>query len=129
MWTLIATVGGFLPGLFGKQFSERTTKAIGIGVLILGLIAILSLGKCAYDRSVINQHDAEVRAESAEKQLEADRQADAETAAKAAKLDETEKKLDEATRDAAKADPAGAAGKVGPVTESYYETLRKEQRR
>lgn len=129
MLALLASVGGFIPGLFGKSVSPKIAKALGGVILLVLLVAILSLGKCAYDRSVINQHDAEVRAESAEKQLEADRQADAETAAKAAKLDETEKKLDEATRDAAKADPAGAAGKVGPVTESYYETLRKEQRR
>ena len=71
------------------------------------------------------QHDAE----AAKKQLQADRDADAAVANQATELAETQKKLDEATREAAQRDPEGAAKPVGPVTESYYETLRKKEKR
>lgn len=61
----IATIGQFIPGLFGKKLAYQTAKAAGIGVLIIFLIAILSLGKCAYDKSVVNGYKAEQAAKIA----------------------------------------------------------------
>lgn len=56
---LIASIGAFLPGLIGKELSYKTARIAGFITLGLILIATLSLGKCAYDASVIEQHEHE----------------------------------------------------------------------
>lgn len=127
--SLIASIGAFLPGLFGKEVSYKAARILGFVALGLLLLAVLSLGKCAYDASVIEKHESEDRAVKAEKQLEADRKADEETAQQARDLEQTQKELEQAQAEAAKADPAGAAGQVGPVSQSYYDTLRKKENR
>lgn len=127
--SLIMSIGAFLPGLFGKQVSEKVAKVLGIVALGLLLIAVLSLGKCAYDASIIEQHESAERARKAQKQLEADRAADLATEEQARDLVETQQELEEAQAEAARRDPEGAAKPVGPVTESYYDTLRKKENR
>lgn len=126
---LIMSIGAFLPGLFGKQVSEKVAKVLGFIALGLLLIAVLGLGKCAYDASVIEKHESAERARKAEKQLEADRAADEATEQQARDLAETQQQLEEAQAEAARRDPEGAAKQVGPVTESYYDTLRKKENR
>lgn len=125
--SLITSIGAFLPGLFGKEVSQKVAKVLGIIALSILLIAVLSLGKCAYDASIIEQHESRERAVKAEKQLEADRAADEQTERQARELEETQQALEQAQAEAAAADPEGAAGTVGPVTESYYDTLRKQK--
>lgn len=127
--SLIMSIGAFLPGLFGKQVSEKVAKVLGIITLGLLLIAVLSLGKCAYDASIIEQHESAERARKAQKQLEADRAADLATEQQGRDLVETQQELEEAQAEAARRDPEGAAKPVGPVTESYYDTLRKKENR
>lgn len=61
--SIIATIGAFIPGLFGKKLSYKVAKAIGIGVLAVALVIALGVGKCAYDNSVIEDH--EVKREAA----------------------------------------------------------------
>lgn len=127
MLSLIASIGAFIPGLFGKQLSFKAAKIAGFVSLAVLLVAVLSLGKCAYDASVVNKYKTEQRAKEAKATLDAERRANAEALAR--QLDEAERqgRLDAATAEAAKADPTGAAKPVGPVTKSYYDTLRKEQ--
>lgn len=125
--SLIMSIGAFLPGLFGKQVSQKVAKVLGFITLGLLLIAVLGLGKCAYDASIIEQHESADRAEKAEKQLEADRAADEATEDQTRELAETQQELEEAQAEAARNDPEGAAGPVGPVTDSYYDTLRKQK--
>lgn len=127
--SLILSIGAFLPGLFGKQVSEKVAKVLGIVTLGLLLIAVLGLGKCAYDASIIEQHESAERARKAQKQLEADRAADLATEQQGRDLVETQQELEEAQAEAARRDPEGAAKPVGPVTESYYDTLRKKENR
>lgn len=129
MLKIIASIGNLIPGLFVYTLPCKTAKIIGLVLLGLLLIAVLSLGKCAYDASVIDRHEAEERAEKAERQLEAERRADEEMANRAAAQEETQRRLDEAIRNAAQRDPEGAARPVGPVTDSYYDTLRKKENR
>lgn len=62
---LIASIGGTIPGLFGVRLSYQSAKIVGFAVLALLLISLLSIGKCAYDASVINEHEAEAEAASA----------------------------------------------------------------
>lgn len=129
MLPLIASIGSFIPGLFGKEISLKAAKGVGIAILVLLLLATLSLGKCAYDASVVNDANVKHDAQAARQTLAADRAADEALENKAAAFDETQAKLDQVTRDAAKADPVGANTTVGPVTSSYYAELRKKEKR
>jgi len=64
---MIATIGAFIPRLFGKTPSYQTAKTIGFFIVgIPLLIALLGLGKCAYDRSVVNAYKAKVEAAASE---------------------------------------------------------------
>lgn len=123
----IMALGAFIPGLFGRKLSDRLTKALGVTLLLLALVALLSLGKCAYDTSVIAKHEAAERARKAEAVAAADRAADEALAAQVAEQTETQNELEAAQTEAVRRDPAGAASPVGPVTESYYDTLRKKK--
>lgn len=131
MIAFVIAVGRFLPGLWGKQISDRIAKVIGIVVLVVLLAGVAVLGKVAYDRSIINTYQTERDARSAEQQLEAQRQADAEEDKRLAEYAEQEKALEAATREAAIKDPVAAAQPVGPVTKSYYDNLpgRKESKK
>lgn len=128
MLTLIASIGGFIPKLLGKDVTYKTARVLGFILLAILLVAILSLGKCAYDASIINQHEAEERAEKAERQRDAERKANEKASADATALATTEAKLDQALADAAKKNPTEAAKHVGPVSQSYYDTLRENRR-
>lgn len=61
--SIIATIGAFIPGLFGKKLSYKVARTVGIVVLAVALIVALGVGKCAYDNSVIEDH--EVKREAA----------------------------------------------------------------
>lgn len=129
MLQIIASIGAFVPGLFGKKLAFKTAKIVGFVILGIAALAIVKLGFWAYDRSVIEQHESEQRAKAAETTLEADRKADEEAAATASELAETKAELDRATAEAAKAHPTEAAKEIGPVSQSYYDTLRKKENR
>ena len=123
----IASIGAFLPGLFGKEISYKLAKVLGIAALILIALLTLGIGKWAYDRSIINKHDTEERALAAKAQLEADREANRQAAEDAARLAQENHDLEAAASEAARTDPAGAKKPVGPVSQSYYDTLRKKK--
>ena len=57
--SLIASIGAFLPGLFGKELSYQAARTVGIIVLAILLLVVLSISKCAYEASVIEQHEQE----------------------------------------------------------------------
>ena len=120
---LLATIGGFIPGLFGKQIPFKIAKVAGIGILIFAVIAILSLGKCAYDKSIIDEHETEQRADSAEAAIEAERTADIETAEEIEALRDEQTVLKDAVKDAERAEPEKTKAAVGPASQSYYDNL------
>jgi uncharacterized membrane protein len=125
--SVILSIGAFLPGLLGKKVSDRVARILGTLALVTLMLALLGLGKCAYDASVIAKHEAAERAAKAEAIVEADRAADEATAQQALDLADTQKALEAAQAEAALLDPARAAQPVGPVTDSYYDTLRKQK--
>lgn len=77
MLAFIASVGSFIPGLFGKKISFGAAKVLGGVILVFLLFALLSVGKCAYDKSVIEEHETarEVKAGKA-REVAADRRID-----------------------------------------------------
>lgn len=57
--SILASIGAFIPGLFGKELSYKVARGIGIAVLAVLVLVALGVGKCAYDNSVIDKHEAE----------------------------------------------------------------------
>lgn len=131
MLAFIATVGSFVPGLFGKKLSFKAAKIVGGVILVALLVGLLLIGKWAYDASVIADHEAHQRAENAEKITKADRAADNATEPDVQAFQNQQIEIEEAMTEARRADPKGAASTVGPVTRSYYDSLPepKEKRR
>jgi Na+-transporting methylmalonyl-CoA/oxaloacetate decarboxylase gamma subunit len=55
--SLIASIGAFLPGLLGKELPYKTARIAGFITLAILATIMLSLGKCAYDASVVADHE------------------------------------------------------------------------
>lgn len=126
---MLVSLGAFLPGLIGKTVSTKLAKGLGVVMLIVLALAVLSLGKYAYDKSLIADHESDARARRAEATLRADRKADEAVANQAAELVETQQALEQAQQVVEREQPVEAAKTVGPATQSYYDTLRKENAR
>lgn len=62
---MFISIGMTLLSVFGKGFSEKTAKIVGMVALVILLVILLSVGKCAYDNSVIEEHEAEREAKAA----------------------------------------------------------------
>lgn len=123
MWPIIASVGAFIPGLFGREISFKAAKVVGVIVSIVLAILFLYGAKSLYDYSVVRADRAERAAALAEAARKADHEADEKARKGAAREAETQKKLDDALREAADRDPVGAKSPVGPVSRSYYDTI------
>jgi uncharacterized membrane protein YebE (DUF533 family) len=65
MLALVSSIGAILPGLFGKVVGPTASRIIGFITIALLLGSILSLGKCAYDASVVNDYKAKQEAAAA----------------------------------------------------------------
>jgi hypothetical protein len=98
---------------------QRFAKPVLIAGLFALTLAALGLGKCAYDRSVIRQHDAKQDAANAKADRKADTHAAdqrrADDARSATESTEIKEAVDEARRIGR--DPRAA----------YYECVRKQQ--
>lgn len=128
MWRLVAGIGGSLASLLGfKNLEYKIAKIVGTVVVIVGLIAILGLGKCAYDKSVVNEYKTEQRAVDAEAAVEADKIADDNERDRIEVMEEDNARLTKAAEEAERQDPVAAAKSVGPVSQSYYDNLPKKR--
>jgi hypothetical protein len=66
----------FLLSLFGKLgIPPQFRKAALIGTVIVLLVALLAVGRCTYDRSVIRNHEAKQDAANAKADRAADQKA------------------------------------------------------
>jgi len=65
-----------IPFVLKLGIPARFAKIAIIGTLIVLAVALLGIGKCAYDKSIINAHEAKQEAATAK----ADRKADAKAA-------------------------------------------------
>lgn len=74
---MFITIGTFLAGIIGKPgIAQKTAKIVGIVAAVLLLIVVLGVGKCTYDKSVIDEHETK----EAVKTEKADRKADTKAA-------------------------------------------------
>lgn len=97
----------------------RFAKFAVVAALFVGVIVLLGAAKCAYDRSVIKQHDAKIEAEIAK----ADRKADAKAA--------EERRADDARAVTEAQEITEAINEAGPDPlarrNAYYECVRLQQ--
>jgi hypothetical protein len=92
---MIATA---ITWLVAKGLSERMARFALIGGLVIALIAALGTAKCAYDRSVIRDHEAKQEAKQAKRERKADRKLDEQKQIDERAADERQKEIDDATR-------------------------------
>lgn len=127
MLSVIAGVGAFIPGLFGKQLSYKAAKLAGFATIAVAVIAALGIWLMIHDAGVIRSHELAEDKQIAEDTLDADRFADSEEDARKAAADAEDAVLADAMATAAAKDPEGAKKPVGPVTQSYYDNLPKKK--
>jgi uncharacterized protein HemX len=116
---MFTSVGLAILGLFGKGWTDKAAKIAGIGAAVVLLVLVLGIGKCSYDRSVIERHEGKVH----EQAREADHAADLAHEKRRAEFDAQQDQIAAAAAEAAQRDPEGAAKPVGPVSRSYYDNL------
>ena len=125
---MFITIGLTLAKLFtGKAITDKVAKAIGIGALALAAVLVLGIGKMIYDRNLIGDYEQGVQAEIDKGLLEAEREANASRAARDSSFASSQADISEGMEDARTNDPDHGARPVGPVSQSYYERLRRQQ--
>jgi hypothetical protein len=110
----------FLLSLFGKLgIPPQFRKAALIGTAVVLLIAMLMVGKCSYDKSVIRNHEAKQEAATAKADRTADTHAAEQRRADDARSTTETQQIKEAVNEAGN-DPAARRA-------AYYSCVRKQQ--
>ena len=104
------------------RFATGATWAL---VALLAIV-LLSVGKCAYDRSVISAHEARRDVAIAESIAAGERAAAKAGERIGAEQAQAQTKAMEAIEHAEQRDPAGAARPVGPATSAIADELRRQ---
>ncbi len=128
MLTLLAALGGPIASLFTKNVSFKMAKIVGGVAFAVLLVGGLFIAKAIYDHNLISNHDAARSAQIANDTLEADRVAGAASYNRTAEFEATQDKIANAAAEARAADPVNAAKPVGPVSQSYYDTLPEKKK-
>lgn len=126
MWV---SIGMTIAWLFGQRVTAKTGKVIGIVACMILAVALLSIGKCAYDANVIDEHENKREAEIAKGVLKADRGANAGDLARDEEFAKAQANIAGAMSDAEQNDPEHGRTPVGPVSQSYYDSLRDDRNR
>lgn len=125
---MLITIGlAIAKAITGKKIPDEGARIIGIGAFVLLILAIAAPVKCAYDRSLISGYEQDKQAEINKGLLEAERAASASEAARDDSFATSQADIKEGMNDARTNDPDHGARPVGPVSQSYYDRLRKQQ--
>lgn len=123
---MLTTIGFAVLRLFKKDggWTSPHARRVGLAFVILVLLAlVLTVGKCAYDRGVIDDYTQDVQLDAAKSEIKADR-----VLVKDQKQFEAEQRqLEQAAREAKMQSPVEAAKPVGPVSRSYYDNLPEKK--
>jgi uncharacterized protein HemX len=87
-----------LIGWLAPMVGEKWAKPAAIGGLIALLIAILAVGKCAYDKSVIRQHEQKAALQQAKRERKADANLQTQKGRDEAAAQQRQQEIDNATR-------------------------------
>jgi uncharacterized protein HemX len=88
-----------LIGWLAPTVGEKWAKPVAIGGLVALLIAILSIGKCTYDKSVIRQHEQKAALQQAQRERKADSNLQVQKGRDEAASQQRQQEIDNATRD------------------------------
>jgi hypothetical protein len=96
----MGSIIGLLVGksIFGHVIGEKLARVLAIGGLFIAVLSVLGTVKCAYDRSIIRQHEEGAELKQAKRERKADanleKQKDTDAAAKEQRVQE----MDNATK-------------------------------
>jgi hypothetical protein len=121
-------IGLLMKGALGFGVPQRFARVAGIVGLVLFLVIGLGVAKCAYDRSIIEEHDAKQEVKAVRTTLKRERAANTaetkERAADEAKAAQVKGAIDNAVQ----AQPTAARGSSGPASSAALRVLRERQR-
>lgn len=125
------SVGMWVAGLFGKTPTAAAARKLGGAVVIVGIVLLAALliwgGIKMHDAGVVEQYQDRRDAAVANATLEADREAAVNASARAEAAEAQNANLTDALANATRDDPNHGQTTVGPVTDSYYEQMRRER--
>ncbi len=125
------SIGFWIAGIIGKTVSQQQAKRIGLWVglpvILIGLALLAWGGKALYDRGVVEAYKDKRDATVAAGTLDADREATANALERANVTEAENARLENAMAEAVRADPAKGKSEVGPVQQSYFDTLPKRR--
>lgn len=114
-----------------KGTLEQARRAASIGLVVVIVLALVG-GGClwlrSHDAGVLERDGLERKAAGAERDLRGEREAGTVAGAAADAFAASQAALKEATDEAVRKDPEGAARPVGPGVQSYFDRLREENR-
>lgn len=125
---MFISIGMALAKLAGRQVSEKVAKVIGLAVMAIALVTIFFIAKALYDKSVVDDYRDKREAEIAKAALKADRKANAADVIRDNEFADSQADIAEGITNATANDPRKGATPVGPVSQSYYDRLRAQQR-
>jgi len=125
---MLIALGLFIPRLFGKTLTPRFARALGILLIVIAIGLALQVARYAYDRSVINDYRVAQDAATKARDAKAIQEADLQQAKRTIELEQQNIELEAAATQAVRVEPEKARATVGPVTQSYYDTLRKRKK-
>lgn len=95
-------IPAFLLAFAGKVgIPAPLRKAAVIGTIVVLIVALLAVGKCTYDRSVIRQHEQKAALEQARRERKADANLQSQKARDDAAAEQRREEIDNATRNIA----------------------------
>lgn len=128
---MFAPIGVALASLAGKVIRPDSKAAMILGWLaVIAVAAVLFFtAKALYDASVIDDHERDTRAELNEGVIAGEQKASAEQRARDQEFAQSQADVEEGMNDARESDPDGAARPVGPVSQSYFDSVRDDKGR
>lgn len=126
---MFAPIGVLLAGLAGKVIGPQSTaaKIIGWLAVIAAAVVLFLIAKTIYDASVVDEHERDVRAELNEDVIDGEQKASAAQREADQQFAEEQADIEEGMNDARESDPDGAARPVGPVSQSYFDSVRDDK--
>lgn len=116
-WILRRGIAKTVPG------AEKAASIVRWILIVVAIVAVLGVGKCAYDRSVIDNHETKKSAEAAKAALEGERRANADQDKRDAIFDDEQATIEKGINDEIAKDPVGAAKPVGPGQRGFFDSL------
>jgi hypothetical protein len=125
---MFVSTGLFLARLVGKPFiGQKAARLVGVAALVLAAVAAFLIWLAVHDSNVIDAHDSEREAKINAGVIVADRTATAAQDERDEVFANSQILIDTGISNAVAAAPVETRKPVGPASQSYFDTLRREQ--